>query len=522
MKRSDRAAGKGVSRRGFMAGSSALAAMAAFGTGVARASTTTAPKRGGHLLVGLDGASTGDSLDPATYASAFTEFVGMQCYNTLTEVDENSRVQPSLVERWEAKAGAREWVLKLRRGVEFHDGRTLKAADVVYSLNHHRGKDSKSAAKALLQPISDLTASGSDEITIKLSEGNADLPYLLAHYALGIAPEGASFDKGVGTGAFIIESFRPGIRALAKRNPNYWNAANRGWVDSVETLAINDPTARVSALQSGAIHIMNRLSPKIVGFVEKMPSVTVYSTSGAGHYSFPMRCDMAPFDNADLRLALKYAIDREEVLKKILRGFGKIGNDQPIPSFDPYYAADIAQRPYDPEKARFHWRKSGYSGSIPLSVSDAAFVGAVDAAQLYQVHAAKAGIRIEVVREPADGYWDRVWMKKAFCASYWTGMPTADLMLSIAYKSDASWNESFWKRPAFDRLLLQARSELDQTKRREMYRDLQLLIVDDGGELIPVFNNFIEAASAKVKGYVPTPRLEMSGYRAAEKVWLEI
>jgi peptide/nickel transport system substrate-binding protein len=289
----------------------------------------------------------------------------------------------------------------------------------------------------------------------------------------------------------------------------------------VETVAINDPTARLSALQSGAIHLMNRVDPKIVENLRRNPKLQVFEISGTGHYTFPMRCDTPPYDNNNLRLALKYAIDREDLVKIIMRGHGKIGNDQPVASFDRFFAADIPQRPYDPDKGAYYFKKSGYTGSLALSVSDAAFVGAVDAAQLFQQHAAKAGIKIDVQREPSDGYWTNVWMKKPFCASYWNGRSTPDLQFSIAYASDAVWNDAFWKRPDFDKLLLGARGELDETKRRQMYHDLQLMIVDDGGQIIPMFNNFIDAGRAEVKGFRPSPAFEFAGLRAAEQVWLE-
>jgi peptide/nickel transport system substrate-binding protein len=94
-------------------------------------------------------------------------------------------------------------------------------------------------------------------------------------------------------------------------------------------------------------------------------------------------------------------------------------------------------------------------------------------------------------------------------------------MLSIAYKSDAPWNETAWKRPEFDKLLAAARAELDDAKRRPMYRQLQMMIHEDGGVIIPMFNNTLDAGSTKVKGYVPDPLLQMSGYRAPERVWLE-
>jgi len=94
---------------------------------------------------------------------------------------------------------------------------------------------------------------------------------------------------------------------------------------------------------------------------------------------------------------------------------------------------------------------------VSLSAANAAFEGAVDAATMFREQATKAGIDIEIVREPADGYWSSVWMKKPFVVSYWGGRPTEDWMFSQVYASDAKWNESYWKDPAFDKLLLEAR-----------------------------------------------------------------
>src|SRR3546814_41237 len=179
---------------------------------------------------------------------------------------------------------------------------------------------------------------------------------------------------------------------------------------------------------------------------------------------------MAPFDNNDVRLALKYAIDRQDIVDKILRGYGEVGNDHPIPSFDPFYAADIPQHEYDPDKAKHHFQKSGASGPITMHISNAAFTGAVDAAVLYKEHASRAGITLNIERTPEDGYWTEVWMNKPFCGSYWGGRPTADLMLSVAYKSDAAWNDSYWKREDFDEILIAARGELDTAKRKQIDR----------------------------------------------------
>src|SRR3546814_18666075 len=126
------------------------------------------------------------------------------------------------------------------------------------------------------------------------------------------------------------------------------------------------------------------------------------------------------------------------MVETILRGFGKVGNDFPINETYALFPQDIEQRAYDPEKAAFHFKKSGYSGSVLLRTSEVAFPGAVDAAVLYQQSAKKAGIEIEIKREPGDGYWSNVWNAQPFSPSSWGGRPTQDQMYTTAYYSARS------------------------------------------------------------------------------------
>jgi peptide/nickel transport system substrate-binding protein len=478
------------------------------------------PKRGGHLLLGIDNASTTDRVDPAAYFEIYGYIIGAQLFNTLIEFAEDGRLRPALAERWEARKGAKEWVLTLRRGVQFHNGKSLTVADVIYSLNHHRGAKSKSAAKIFVEPIVELKETAPHELTIALREGNADLPYLLADVHLGIGPAGGDFDKGIGTGAFILESFQPGVRTLTRRNPNYWDPT-RGHVDSVETIAYNDSTARLAALLSGKVHVTNRIEPRLLGRIAANPAVEIHRSRDAYIYTFPGLANVAPFDSLDARLALKYAIDRQQVLTSVLAGAGSIANDQPIVPSNRYYAADVPAHPYDPDKAAFHWKKAGYSGRLTLSVSDTGFPGAVDAAQLYQVSAQKAGIPLDIDRVPADGYWDNVWLKKAFVASNWQTHPTADYILSLVFLSGAAWNESAWKNTQFDDLVRNARAELNETKRRQTYHDIQALLAEQGSEVIPVRADGLDGARSNVRGFTVVPGVPLSGLRVAEKVWLD-
>src|SRR5262249_27302637 len=159
---------------------------------------------------------------------------------------------------------------------------------------------------------------------------------------------------------------------------------------------------------------------KTLSLLKRNPKITVDEYTGYGHYVFPMMVDRPPFDNNDVRMALKYAIDREEINKKVFLGHAKPGNDNPIAPSVKFAVNPHPVYTYNPDKAKFHLKKAGLSDlKVDLSVADAAFNGAVDAAVLYQQQAKKAGIDINVIREPNDSYWDNVWLKKSWCGGYW-------------------------------------------------------------------------------------------------------
>ncbi|MCV9879663.1 ABC transporter substrate-binding protein [Brenneria izbisi] len=508
-----------MNRRHFIKGACAISVAAATAGWPLGVQADETPKKGGHLIVGVDNASSTDRLDPAFWFETYMYFVGSQLFNNLVELDENGELIPSLAESWSSAEGGRVWVLKIRSGVQFHDGRSLTAKDVVYSLNHHRGEQSSSSVKGYLDPVTLLEATGTHEVTIRLNEPNVEFIALLSDVHFAITPEDESFDKGIGTGAFILDSFQPGVRTLVKRNPNHWNSA-RGHVDSVETLAMNDSTARVAALVSGSAHIINRVNPRIVGRIEKMPNLQLLRSRDSQIFTFPGLGNVAPFNSLDGRLALKYAIDRQQIIDTVLGGYASVGNDNPIFPSNRYFAKDIPQRPYDPEKAKYHWQKAGFSGPLVLSVADAGFPGAVDAGQLYQASAQRAGIPLTVERVPDDAFWDNVWMKKTFVSSNWSMRPTADALLSLVFTSKAPWNESFWHEPAFDQLVQSARGEANEDKRRQIYHDIQLMLVEKGSEIIPLYADALDACSNRVKGLKAIPGFPLSGNRAAEKVWL--
>jgi peptide/nickel transport system substrate-binding protein len=507
----------GFSRRKFLQQSAILGASAALPLSFG---AQAAPKRGGHFRLGIGAGATGDSLDPANYANSFTQGLGGTLHATLTEVAPDGSLAPMLAERWRAQPGAKQWTFELVRGAEFHNGKTVTADDVVASINHHRGEDSKSGAKPLLKAITSIKAAGANRINVTLRDGNADLPLLFADFRLVVMPStgGTADVSGIGAGPFALKNFEPGVRAAAERHANYFRDG-KPYFDSVELIAILDVVARTSALITGDVDYIDRCDLKTVDRLKRRKGVVVAATDGRQYYTIPMRMNVAPFDNNDVRLALKYAIDREEIVKKILRGYGNIGNDNPISRQHRYFNADLRQHNYDPDQAKHHLKKAGMQDlTLDLSASDAAFVGCEDTAVLYKEHAAKAGITINVIREPKDGYWSNVWNKKPWSFSYWAGREE-DYIFTVVHRTGAEWNETAQANARFDELLVKARAELDDAKRREMYGEMQRYIHAQGGTLVPMFANYVNAHSDKFTHHQVGGNLDLDGMRIAERWW---
>jgi peptide/nickel transport system substrate-binding protein len=513
-----------ISRRDFMAKATALGVTVAAASTIWSGSVQAAPKKGGRFRHGSAHGSTTDTLDPSTFENGNIISQGYGLRNHLTEVDNDGSLIPELCEKWDASDDASEWTFTVRKGVEFHNGKTLDANDIISTMNYHRGVDSKSAAKPLLAPVTEIRKDGNDKVVFKLSGGNADFPYTVSDYHLAILPadkEGkVEWRSGNGTGAYIIEKFEPGVRSTFKRNRNYWKSG-RGHFDEVEFLTIGDVVARTNALTTGETDAMSRCDLKTVHLLKRRKGIKVEEVTGTLHYTIPMHTDVAPFDNNHVRLALKYAVDRESLLQKILRGHGVVGNDHPISTANRYHASDLPQRTYDLDKARFHMKKAGLTSlSVDLSAADAAFVGAVDAAVLYKEHAAKAGITINVVREPNDGYWSNVWLKKPWSMVYWGGRPTEDMMFSQSLAEGADWNESHFSHKRFNELLVAARAELDEAKRRAIYVEMQTIVNMEGGTVVPLFANYVFAMSDKVQhDKKMAGNWDMDGDKMLERWW---
>jgi len=507
-----------LDRRQLILGASAIGLSASFGSMPAMAQSK--PKKGGVLRLGLEGGSPSDSLDPRTYADSIPINMSLMLWNNLVEIADNGDAVGELFEKWEVKPGAADWTFTIRKGITFTSGKTLDADDVIYSLNMHRG-ETKSPAKALLADITEIKKLNANQVQILMSNGNVDLPYNLSDYHIIVVPNGyTEFSKPDGTGAFVLDEFQPGVRATFNRKKgDYWKPG-RGNFDRIELRYIQDAAARTQALVTGQVDAINRVDPKTAALLAKNKGLKLSRTPGMGNrMAFVAHTDKDPYSNKDLMLALKYGIDRKKIVENVFSGYATVGNDHTVGTKMKFYDPKQKQIAYDPDKAKFHFKKAGISSPVELQVSEGAFTGATDSGQIFQESLSKAGITMDLKRVSGDGYWDNVWLKAPFCAVYWGNRPTIDNQLTSTFKANTAWNDTHFNNAEFEKLLVGARVELDQGKRAQMYSRCQELISQNSGMVCFALMDYLDAHTTKLQGMTVSGRYDLADDRIAEKGW---
>jgi peptide/nickel transport system substrate-binding protein len=408
----------------------------------------------------------------------------------------------------------------LRKGVTFHDGKSLTADDVIFSLKRHLDKAVGSKVAKIAAQMTDFKAVDTTTVEITLASPNADLPAILALHHFMIVAEGTTdFSKGNGTGAFVREVFEPGVRSIGVRNKNYWKPGPN--LDAFEFFAITEDNARVNALLSGDIQLAAAINPRSIRLIEGKDGFVLSKSTSGNYTNLNMRLDLAPGNKRDFVDGMKYLVNREQIVKSALRGLGVVGNDQPLSPANFFHNADLKPKAFDPEKAKSLFQRAGVLGqTIPMVASEAAG-SSIEMAVIIQAAAAEIGMKLDVQRVPSDGYWDNYWLKAPIHFGNVNPRPTPDILFSLLYASEAPWNESRFKSEKFDKMMIEARGLLDQTKRKEIYNEMQAMVAEEAGTIIPAYISNVDAITSKLKGLEPSPLGGMMGYAFAEHVWLE-
>ncbi len=515
-----------LDRREFMQGMVAAglsgATIATILTGT-RELQAESPAHGGHVKVAIDQHGPADTLDP-TVIGATIDYIRSRVHlNNLLQFNDDLTVRPELATHFEVSADAKEYTFHLEKGVTFHDGKDMTAADVVYSMNRHLGEKSVSKAKTLVDMITEWKALDKHTVRATLASPNADLPAILATFHFKVIQDGAEGREGyfthiVGTGPFMLQEFRPGVRSISTRNPNYFREG-RPYVDSLEVFAITDSVARVNSLVAGDTHLIGNLDPNSIRQIDDAEGVEVFSVESSAESEIVCMLDRHPGNNPDFVMALKLLQNRPRLVRSVFKSHAVVGNDHPIGPSYAMHCASVPQREQDLDKASFHFKRSGITEAEIVAADIGP--GMVDMALVTQAEARKIGLKLTVRKVPADGYFSTFWRKTPICVAIFNMRPTAGVMLSLQFQSEATWNDSQFKSARIDQIVLESSAETDVDKRKEMFCEAEEIISNGAGNIIAVHRNQVDAKVKGLQGMTRVPLAALGGCEFPEYIWLD-
>lgn len=474
------------------------------------------PVKGGSVRYASNLHGPDDQLDPTLFTSSIDYTRGRATYSCLVQHADDLTPQPDLATAWSSNADATEWTFILREGVTFHDGSPFGADDVVWSMNRHLGEDSTSVIKSVLASVKGWRKTGPYEVKADMNSSNADLPIVLGIFQAKIVKNGST-GEGNGTGPFTMESFEPGVKSVHKRNENYFREGAN--LDAIEITAITDPVARTNALIAGDIQLFSTVEPKAFRQIEEADNVQLLSTPAALQVAICCLKNVAPGENDDFVKGLQYIQDRDRIVNRILKGKGSVGNDTPIMSaHGGDWCSELPQREFDPDKAKFHFEKAGVS-SAEVYVAPVA-PGIEEVCLLAQANCAKIGFDLQIKKVPTDGYWGAVWMVEPVNVVTWNMRPTANSQMAIQFGPGAAWNDTYWNNDRMGELLTASLAETDVDKRHGMYCEMQTLIHEGSGMVIPAFSNINDGIANNVMGVPKVPLGQLGACEWPEFVWL--
>ena len=441
-----------------------------------------------------------ENLDPVD-ASRFWPPISL-LYDRLTEpAYDNMSPQPSLATSWESNDTGDVWTFQLRDDVFFHDGTQLTSADVAYSANHWKTSETSILASTF-EVVDSIETPDDFTIVFNLNSPVVDFPTTVMDYRARVIPEDGLEEiltTGRGSGPFKLERLDVIGTTILVANDDYWDGPPG--LKAIEVYGIADVEAQTTALLAGQLDWLTMQTPEQAQRFEGNSDFVISQVPGGNWSGFVMRTDIPPFDNPELRDAMHYVVDRQEMVDLALSEAGTVSCDTAVMPGDPYqFQGDC---PQDIEGAQAKLAEAGYADGfeVDLYTSDVC-ADWTALTEIYQQQAAEAGIDVNITTVSSDGFWTDAWMVQPFVMTCWNARG-ADAALNEIYRSGGAWNESFWNVPEFDALLDAARAEMDFDARRQYYLDAQQMLHEDGGTIIPYFQNLIRVQKNCVDGIPP-------------------
>ena len=496
-----------VTRRQLLAGSAATGGLLVLAGCSTAASTTAAvpskagtkPRHGGNLRVALLGGSPADTLDAHEETDQMDNFRIMALYNGLVQFTPGGGIANVLAEEMVPNKNGTTWTIRLRPGVTFSNGKPFTAEDVVFTLRRIMDpKDPKVGASALL-PLDPTGMRIRDSLTIEL---NMLRPYttfisqIADQYNFGMVPVGYDPSKPIGTGPFKVKLFTPGVESIFVRNDNYFQSG-RPYLDELTIFDYSDESSAENAILDGEIDAYAQAPLTLSRELAGNSSIRQVVSRPAQWVPFTMRVDQAPFTDVRVRQAFRLLCDRPQFVDVAFAGLAAVGNDVFCPN-DPDSDHSLV-RHQDLPQAKYLLKQAGQENlTVQLVTADFAS-GALQEAQVFKEQAAAAGIRVNISVVPVGTFYGPNYLKWTFAMDFWGNPPYLATMAQCEIPG-APFNECHFDNPRFASLYYEANATTDPALQREIVHEMQTIDFDEGGYIIPAFNEQLDLLSTRVQG----------------------
>ena len=520
----------GVSRRVFVAGGLAAGlALAGCGGGGASsqpssaATATGTPRRGGKLSIAFVGGGQSETLNPMhAYASDIDIARQFNLFDSLVTPGADGAPQLQLAESIEHNGKATMWTIRLRNGVEWHDGKPLTADDVVYSFQYMCNPTNGAYNQFIGQFIDAKGIRKRDKLTVEVPSATAFayLPEVMMSNAVPVIQAGATdFSHPIGTGPFKFVSWTKGVNSVFARNTNYWQSGVPH-VDTLEMLSIPGTTARVNALLGGQVDGSIAIPyAQAVTYLNQGSSspIKIFLTPSPQETYITMGTATKPFNDARVRQAMRLIADRPAIIKEAQSGLGKVLNDLYGLGY-PLYNDQLPQRTQDIEQAKSLLKQAGYAG-LKISISSSTWsVGQLESATAFAQQAAAAGVTINVKNLPPSTYYSTGWPNYQFGQTQWEAN-TIPYTYAAQLLPGAANNDTQWKDETTINLLKDALSDANRTTSQDKWFQLQSDLWHYGAQLHWGSSPLCDGLATTVRGETPNPYADFTCF-GFKNYWL--
>ena len=462
---------------------------------------------GGTVKIGVIDFGT---MDPALMGlSDGSDKYGEMTYDNATVLWYDGAVTPWAVESWTTNDALTEYTFKVRQGIKFHHGKELRAEDIKFTFDRILDESTESPLRGPINYIEKITVADDYTVVFDLTGPNVFLPAQMTDYHARILPSdidiGLITSREFGSGAFTLAEHNPAESTVLDRNPNYWRAGVP-YLDRVVMFYMPQQTTRVEALKSGAIDVILEPSFGVLANLEASPNVVIKEAPSAGVRVLDFHTDREPFNNKDLRKAFQYAVDRTFVREAALFGRGTNANDHPVGPNDEYYWDDQPIIKQDIPRAMAYLQAAGYLDGIDVELTTSDFGQKLEVALAFKESVAESGIRVKINNADTTTYWEEFWMNPCcpFVASSWDPRPAPE---ALAGHFTGVWNESYYGNPRLSELLDLASAEGDFVQRKDYYREIQEMLIEDVPALYLMYIPKITAHRTRMRGMQVNPNL---------------